>query len=378
EADDDARRTQIGDQPAENAGPGHGKERHGEIDHRLAEDAGQLAASWAQYRAQEAVTQVCADQGVHLTLFHGRGGTVGRGGGPTHTAILAQPPGSVQGRLRVTEQGEMIRFKFGLPALAERALEVYTSAVLEATLAPPPAPRPEWRDLMNQLAEDAVKGYRALVREHPDFVRYFRQLTPEQELAKLPLGSRPAKRKASGGIESLRAIPWIFAWTQVRLMLPAWLGSDDALIKALDAGKTEALREMIEGWPFFASNIDMLEMVLSKVDLASVREYEDLLVEEALKPLGQALRQRVEVLIQRLLELRQQKLLLQEVPLTRQAIHVRNPYLIPLHQLQAELLARVRACETQGVCPVDINPVTLERALMVTMAGIAAGLRNTG
>lgn len=343
-----------------------------------AKDAGQLAASWAQYRAQEAVTRVCAEHQVHLTLFHGRGGTVGRGGGPTHAAILAQPPGSVQGRLRVTEQGEMIRFKFGLPDLAERALEVYTSAVLEATLAPPPAPQKHWRELMDQLATQAVTSYRGLVREHPDFVRYFRQLTPEQELAKLPLGSRPAKRKAGGGIESLRAIPWIFAWTQVRLMLPAWLGSDLALITAIQEGRSQALREMIEGWPFFASNIDMLEMVLAKVDLASVKEYEDLLVEDELKPLGQALRQRLESLVSHLLQLREQKILLEEVPLTRQAIHVRNPYIIPLHQLQAELLARVRACENEGQCPVDINPQTLERALMVTMAGIAAGLRNTG
>ncbi|SFW98833.1 phosphoenolpyruvate carboxylase [Marinospirillum alkaliphilum] len=341
-----------------------------------AKDAGQLAASWAQYRAQEAVTEVCARHQVHLTLFHGRGGTVGRGGGPTQAAILAQPPGSVQGRLRVTEQGEMIRFKFGLPALAERALEVYTCAVLEATLAPPPAPRPEWRELMNRLAADAVASYRGMVRETPDFVPYFRQLTPEQELAKLPLGSRPAKRKPGGGIESLRAIPWIFAWTQVRLMLPAWLGSDTALQQAVARGETQALREMIEGWPFFASNINMLEMVLTKVDLASVVEYEELLVEDALKPLGAGLRDREQQLVSCLLTLLQQQELLEQVPLTRQAISVRNPYIIPLHQLQAELLARVRACEQQGVC--SANPAMLERALMVTIAGIAAGLRNTG
>ncbi|MBE0507001.1 MAG: phosphoenolpyruvate carboxylase [Marinospirillum sp.] len=343
-----------------------------------AKDAGQLAASWAQYRAQEAVTEVCARHQVHLTLFHGRGGTVGRGGGPTQAAILAQPPGSVQGRLRVTEQGEMIRFKFGLPALAERALEVYTCAVLEATLAPPPAPRLEWRVLMNRLAEEAVASYRLLVKDTPDFVRYFRQLTPEQELAKLPLGSRPAKRKLGGGIESLRAIPWIFAWTQVRLMLPAWLGSDTALEQAVARGETPALREMIEGWPFFASNMNMLEMVLAKVDLASVREYEELLVEDALKPLGENLRQRETQLVQCLLTLREQQQLLEQVPLTQQAISVRNPYIIPLHQLQAELLARVRACEQQGVCSTTANQAMLDRALMVTMAGIAAGLRNTG
>lgn len=341
-----------------------------------AKDAGQLAASWAQYRAQEAVTRVCAARKVHLTLFHGRGGTVGRGGGPTQAAILAQPPGSVQGRLKVTEQGEMIRFKFGLPALAERALEVYTCAVLEATLAPPPAPKDEWRLLMDNIANDAVEGYRALVKDHPDFVRYFRQLTPEQELSKLPLGSRPAKRKGGGGIESLRAIPWIFAWTQVRLMLPAWLGSDVALEKAVERGETQALREMIEEWPFFASNMNMLEMVLAKVDLATVEDYENLLVEDDLKPLGKTLRVREQQLVKRLLILREQTQLLGRVPLTQQAISVRNPYIIPLHQLQSELLARVRACEQAQIC--STQPEMLERALMVTMAGIAAGLRNTG
>ncbi|GLR63202.1 phosphoenolpyruvate carboxylase [Marinospirillum insulare] len=341
-----------------------------------AKDAGQLAASWAQYRAQEAVTHVCAEHKVHLTLFHGRGGTVGRGGGPTQAAILAQPPGSVQGRLKVTEQGEMIRFKFGLPALAERALEVYTCAVLEATLAPPPAPKANWRELMDKIARDAVEGYRALVRDNTDFVRYFRQLTPEQELAKLPLGSRPAKRRASGGIESLRAIPWIFAWTQVRLMLPAWLGSDLALERAQSRGEGDALREMIDAWPFFASNMNMLEMVLAKTDLSIVKEYETLLVEAELQPLGELLRSRQEALVERLLALRKQSQLLEQVPLTQQAISVRNPYIIPLHQLQSELLARVRACEQNQVC--SANQDLLERALMVTMAGIAAGLRNTG
>lgn len=341
-----------------------------------AKDAGQMAASWAQYKAQEALTRVCREAGVHLTLFHGRGGTVGRGGGPTQAAILAQPPGSVQGRLKVTEQGEMIRFRFGLPALAERALEVYTSAVLEATLAPPTAPKASWRQLIEQLAEDAVVSYRAQVKHNPDMVTYFRQLTPEQELAKLPLGSRPAKRRADGGIESLRAIPWIFAWTQVRLMLPAWLGSDAALQKVVEHNQLDELRDMISNWPFFASNMNMLEMVLAKVDLATVADYEGLLVEERIHPLGEELRNRQQQLVSLLLEIRQQQELLENIPLTRQAINVRDPYLIPLHQLQSELLVRVRACEQNQEC--SLNQAQLERALMVTMAGIAAGLRNTG
>lgn len=334
-------------------------------------DAGQLAAAWAQYRAQEALAQVCREQEIHLTLFHGRGGTVGRGGGPTHAAILAQPPGSVSGRIRVTEQGEMIRFKFGLPALAERALEVYTAAVLEATLIPPPTPKPEWRALMDQLADTGLNSYRQLVRETPDFVRYFRQQTPEQELSKLPLGSRPAKRRADGGVESLRAIPWIFAWTQVRLMLPAWLGSDEALAEAAEKGQLPLLRTMMSDWPFFASYMNMLEMVLTKADLRTAEAYEQRLVDSNLQHLCAQLRQRLNGLIELVPTIREQPLLA-DMPLTRQAIKVRNPYLDPLHHLQVELLARARQPHDEA------DDSALERALMVTMAGIAAGLRNTG
>lgn len=341
-----------------------------------AKDAGQLAASWAQYQAQEALTQVAQQAGVHLTFFHGRGGSVGRGGAPTQAAILAQPPGSVQGRLRVTEQGEMIRFKLGLPALAERALEVYTCAVLQATLSPPPAPKPEWRELIQQLAASAVTAYRQQVQHNPNFVPYFRQLTPESELAKLPLGSRPAKRNLEGGVESLRAIPWIFAWTQTRLMLPAWLGSDAALAEAVASGKTQQLEDMMQAWPFFASYMDMLEMLLAKTDLSITLGYESLLVDEPLKPLGEELRQGARQLTQQVLELKGQTQLLETAPLTSQAIQVRSPYLIPLHHLQAELLYRVRKCEQEQVC--SPNQEALDRALMVTMAGIAAGLRNTG
>jgi phosphoenolpyruvate carboxylase len=179
-------------------------------------DAGQLAAAWGQFKAQEALTQLCKDHGVHLTLFHGRGGTVGRGGGPSHTAILAQPPGSVDHSLRLTEQGEMIRFKYGMPDLAVRNLELCTGAVLEATLDPAPGPEESWRSQMDSMTAVSLDGYRSIVREDPMFVPYFRAATPEQELAKLPLGSRPAKRRQDGGVESLRAIPWIFAWTQIR------------------------------------------------------------------------------------------------------------------------------------------------------------------
>ncbi|MDG9924687.1 MULTISPECIES: phosphoenolpyruvate carboxylase [unclassified Pseudomonas] len=335
-----------------------------------AKDAGTTAAAWAQYRAQETLVSVCRKHEVELLLFHGRGGTVGRGGGPAHAAILSQPPGSVSGRFRTTEQGEMIRFKFGLPQLAEQNLNLYLAAVLEATLQPPPAPEPAWRSSMDRLAAEGVAAYRAVVREHPQFVEYFRQATPEQELGRLPLGSRPAKRRA-GGVESLRAIPWIFAWTQTRLMLPAWLGWEQALDKAIQGGGKGLLEDMREHWPFFRTRIDMLEMVLAKADLAIAALYDERLVGSELQPLGAQLRDLLSQCRSAVLGLTHQSELLTHSPETREAITVRNIYLDPLHLLQAELLARCRLREN----PVD-SP--LEQALLVSVAGIAAGLRNTG
>ncbi|QJQ94712.1 MULTISPECIES: phosphoenolpyruvate carboxylase [Halomonadaceae] len=338
-----------------------------------AKDAGQLAAAWAQYRAQESLVEVCKAHGVDLTLFHGRGGTVGRGGGPAHAAILSQPPGSVNGSLRVTEQGEMIRFKFGQPDIALRSMEIYTCAVLEATLLPPPQPQPHWREEMDRLAEIAHRGYVSVVRENPDFVPYFRAVTPEGSLGRLPLGSRPTKRRQDGGVETLRAIPWIFAWTQTRLMLPAWLGSGDAFVTRLEEpGGLERLREMREQWPFFGTYLDMLEMLLAKGDVEIAAYYEHRLVDEpSLQALGRDLRRRFTRLQGVLVEILGQQELLENTPLIRQAIDVRNPYIDPLHGLQAELLQRNR--DADGA----ISP-ELSRALMVTMAGIAAGLRNTG
>ena len=331
-------------------------------------DAGQLAAVWGQYKAQEALTGICHQHGVRLTLFHGRGGTVGRGGGPSHTAILAQPPGSVDGSLRVTEQGEVIRFKFGIPEIAVGNLERYASAVLAATLSPAPAPKDEWRAQMESLAQSGFRGYRDIVRQDPDFVPYFRAATPEQELAKLSLGSRPAKRRADGGIESLRAIPWIFAWTQIRLMLPAWLGSDNALTEAIDNGELPRLHEMYAEWPFFSAYIDMLEMVLSKTDPGIADYYESRLVTDELRVLGSSLRQRLHTTMDRVLQIKQSSHLLSSNPVLRHSIDVRNPYLDPLHFLQAELLHRDRNQPAER----------LEQALMVTMTGISAGMQNTG
>ncbi|WP_369987838.1 phosphoenolpyruvate carboxylase [Pseudomonas xanthosomatis] len=335
-----------------------------------AKDAGTTAAAWAQYRAQENLVRICREHQVELLLFHGRGGTVGRGGGPAHAAILSQPPGSVAGRFRTTEQGEMIRFKFGLPGIAEQNLNLYLAAVLEATLLPPPPPEPAWREVMDQLAADGVKAYRDVVRENPDFVEYFRQSTPEQELGRLPLGSRPAKRRA-GGIESLRAIPWIFGWTQTRLMLPAWLGWETALNNALARGQGQLLAQMREQWPFFRTRIDMLEMVLAKADAQIAEAYDQRLVQPPLLPLGAQLRDLLSQSCKVVLGLTGQPVLLAHSPETLEFIRLRNTYLDPLHRLQAELLARSRSREAALDSP-------LEQALLVTVAGIAAGLRNTG
>ena len=340
-----------------------------------AKDAGFMSANWAQYRAQEELTTIAQQHGVQLTLFHGRGGSISRGGAPTQQALFSQPPGSISGTIRVTEQGEMIRFKFGLEEIALQNLEIYTAATLEATLLPPPEPKQEWRDLMHQMTELSVQVYRQTVRENPHFVKYLRTVTPELELQMLPLGSRPAKRKVSGGIESLRAIPWVFAWTQIRLMLPAWLGTGAALNKVLDQGQRAVLDEMLAEWPYFQTLIDMLEMVLSKADAHVALYYESHLTQdEDLKVLGTELRQRLQDAVQTLLTLKGESKLLSSNGVLDQSMKVRKPYLLPLHLLQAELMKRRRLYLQQQQA--ENTPV--DHALMVSIAGIAAGLRNTG
>ena len=334
-----------------------------------AKDAGQIAATWGQYRAQEALTRLCKKHGIHLTLFHGRGGTVGRGGGPAHVAILSQPPGSVNGAIRVTEQGEMIRFKFGIPDIAVRSLELYCSAVMEASLIPAELPKEEWRAIMDEMAEVGMNQYRSIVRGHEDFVPYFRATTPEQELAKLPLGSRPARRRSDGGVESLRAIPWIFAWMQIRLMLPAWLGAESALQQGVESGNLEKLREMHKKWPFFGAYLDMLDMVLAKAEPEIAEYYEKRLVGEELQGLGRLLRGKLKQVSELVKMLKKQERLIEDNKTIRQSIDVRNPYIDPLHYLQAELLYRSRKDEDNA----EVN-----KALMITMAGIASGMQNTG
>ena len=337
-----------------------------------AKDAGFLGAAWAQYQAQEALTALFAEHDIPLTLFHGRGGSVSRGGSPTRTALLSQPPGSVAGRIRVTEQGEVIRFKYGLPQVAIHNMEQYVAATLEATLAPPIAPSEAWREEMARLTGQAVEAYREVVRETPALVSYLRTVTPEQELTRMALGSRPARRKTDGGLASLRAIPWVFAWTQIRLMLPAWLGTGVALDAALaDNDRRALLNDMQQDWPFFQAMLDMLEMVLAKADVAVASYYEERLTDDRiLRELGAELRERLLSTVRALHGVTGRRDLLENNPVMRWSVQVRNPYTDPLHLLQAELMGRLRDMP-------EPDP-RLESALMVTITGIAAGLRNTG
>ena len=333
-----------------------------------AKDAGMLAAGWAQYRAQELLLGVCEEYGVALHLFHGRGGSIGRGGAPAHDALLSQPPGSLMNGLRVTEQGEMIRTKLGLTPLAENTLGRYASAILQANLSPPPQPKDDWRQLMDSLSAASCADYRRWVRDEPEFVPYFRQATPELELASLPLGSRPTRRRSDGGIASLRAIPWIFAWSQNRLMLPAWLGAGAAIAGAIQEGRRETLEKMVREWPFFTARLSMLEMVYAKSDSNIAALYDQLLVADDLKPLGTALREQLANDRHTVLDVLNSEEELENNSWGRASIDLRDIYTTPLNLLQAELLRRERANPDRAT----------ERALMVTIAGIAAGMRNTG
>lgn len=338
-----------------------------------AKDAGRVASSWALYRVQEQLLEVTRAAGIRLSLFHGRGGSVGRGGGPIALAIRSQPPGTVAGGVRVTVQGEVIDASFGLPAIARSTLELYVGSALEATLSPPPAPTDAFRARMEALAARSAEAYRAVLGD-PRFVPYFRAATPEPELRFLNIGSRPARRAQGDGLGSLRAIPWIFAWTQMRLLLPSWLGVDAAFGEAVglgDAPGGEAeLAVMAREWPFFAALVDLLEMVLAKGDLATASLYDERLVPPALRPMGKELFESYDRARSAVLAIKGAETLLAQNEPLRWSFAVRNRYLDPLHVLQAELLRRLRAAEEADPRLVD--------AFVVTVNGIAAGLRNTG
>ncbi|OVA05058.1 Phosphoenolpyruvate carboxylase [Macleaya cordata] len=333
-------------------------------------DAGRFTAAWELYKAQEDVVAACNEYGIKVTLFHGRGGSIGRGGGPTHLAIQSQPPGSVMGTLRSTEQGEMVQAKFGLPQTAVRQLEIYTSAVLLATLRPPLPPREEkWRTLMEEISKISCNNYRSTVYENPEFLAYFHEATPQAELGFLNIGSRPTRRKSSTGIGHLRAIPWVFAWTQTRFVLPAWLGVGAGLKGACEKGYTEDLKAMYKEWPFFQSTVDLIEMVLGKADIPIAKHYDEVLVSESRRELGEELRRELLTTEKFVLVVSGHEKLAENNRSLRRLIENRLPYLNPINMLQVEILRRLRH---------DDDNHKLRDALLITINGIAAGMRNTG
>ncbi|HEU4927855.1 MAG TPA: phosphoenolpyruvate carboxylase [Vicinamibacterales bacterium] len=343
-----------------------------------AKEIGRLAAAWELYKAQETIVAACGDHDVPITLFHGRGGSVGRGGGPTYLAIQSQPPGSVDGTLRVTEQGEMIQAKFGLPGIAVRTLEVYTTATLEATLSKPRTVDAGWRAAMERVAAAARSGFRRTVYDDPRFLRYFSAATPEAELDALHIGSRPARRTADGGLQTLRAIPWQFAWTQTRLLLASWLGVDEMLGSTVSDADREVCRQMYREWPFFRSTIDLMEMALAKADAGIAAHYDRYLVGPDLRDLGSELRARLTRAANTVVEVTGHTRLLEENPVLRRSIDVRNPYVDPINIIQVELLRRLRQMGPKSADLDDPDVVQLRRALLVTINGVAAGMRNTG
>lgn len=335
-------------------------------------DAGRLAAAWALYKCQESLVEICQKHGVKLTLFHGRGGTVGRGGGPMLLAVQNQPPGSVQGSFRITEQGEMVQQKFGVPAVASRQMEIYTSAVLLATLNPPdPAKCSSWRSLMDRLSEASCKAYRSVVFENPTFIKYFQNATPQGELGLLNIGSRPTRRKAGGDVTTLRAIPWIFAWTQTRMVLPSWLGVGDALTAILnEEGGKRILRDMYEHWPFFQSVIDLIEMTLSKADMDIATLYDQVLVTDPEeKALGESLRDNYRQTVKAVLVLAGHARLSDGNRTLKHLIAMRQPHVDPINILQARVLKRLRD---------EPENERLKDLLLITINGISSGMRNTG
>jgi phosphoenolpyruvate carboxylase len=335
-----------------------------------AKDGGRLAANWQIYKAQEAVVAAARDAGVPLTLFHGRGGSIGRGGGPTHLALQSQPPGSVDGRLRVTVQGEMIQAQFGLHDVAVRTLEVYATSVLDATLLRPAPVAAEWRDALERLADAAHGAYRGIVYDDPRFVEYFQAATPAREIGLAPIGSRPARRGGDPGVASLRAIPWVFAWTQTRLLLPSWLGTGEALAAALERGERGQLRAMAQGWPFFSATLRLIEMALAEADPAIAAAYDRALVPAELQPVGDDLRGRLDLARRTVLDVLDAGELLADNPVLRRSIDVRNPYVDPINIVQIALLARLRGDPSVSQ--------ELWQAFLVTVNGVAAGMRNVG
>ncbi len=339
-------------------------------------DGGFLTANWELHKAEVELVKVFARHGIELRLFHGRGGTVGRGGGPSYEAILAQPPGSVNGQIRITEQGEVIASKYADPDIGRRNLETMIAATLEATLLKHGnAGRNAAADhgIMEQLSRDAFRAYRDLVYETPGFVTFFRQVTPIAEIAQLRIGSRPASRKTSWEIEDLRAIPWVFSWALSRIMLPGWYGFGTAVQALIDRDGDKALerlQQMHRDWPFVQTLLSNMDMVLSKCDLGIASRYAELVSDERQRAdIFGRIQAEWQLTVTHLLAITGKRELLESNPALARGFRNRSPYIDPLNHLPVTLLRRLRAGEDDDV---------IRRAIMLTINGIAAGLRNSG